>query len=623
MKRKMIHVLALALAAVCILGCLSGCGGEGGASGDTTFSWWMATAENAEFYTDYDENPVIKYITANKTFEDKNGKQTHIGFDFQSGVTGSEQDNFNNMMVTKTYTDVIDAIYYAGSVVDLYKEGTILDMTEYVQKYMPNYLKWIENHPEYAKYMTSEVDGEQKYLALCRSNESIDMYDQWYGYAYRRDWIVKYGVQPDQFFDPRTDSTPKANPNAGKPFSGHYTLDVNGNTIDEAVCGPDVNGDSWVDDVVFPSGHPDPIYISDWEWMLDIFAKALEAEGITDGYCLSLYYPGFLGTGDLVSGFGGIGPTWYIDGDGKCQFGAVSEGFKSYLTCMNQWYQNGWLDKRFAERSNDAFYFIDNTTVRQGKVGMWVATPSELMSRMQNENLAGTEGIVTYACASPINDKYGSAETQLKEPTCFSVPEMVGGSICITDKAKDKDLKVLCEFLDYLYSEEGLLLANGGLNQEQATQANDPTYANYGVDYAYDPVVGEDGVTRIQFTDKLYTDEGDIRSAMTLKQLWHYMATSRILTRDTETYIHQRENWVTYEATGSIGGLINSKLSSEQMATMQKITTRISTEYMYVEVPKFITGQNNLEGDWDIFVSDLGKRDYQSLNDAYNSALGN
>lgn len=70
-----------------------------------------------------------------------------------------------------------------------------------------------------------------------------------------------------------------------------------------------------------------------------------------------------------------------------------------------------------------------------------------------------------------------------------------------------------------------------------------------------------------------------------------------------------------------IGGLQNSRLSSDQMATMQKITNRVGMEYMYIEVPKFITGQNSLDKDWDTFVSDLAKRNYQSLTDAYNTAL--
>lgn len=67
---------------------------------------------------------------------------------------------------------------------------------------------------------------------------------------YRRDWIVKYGKHPQ----------------TGQAFTGGYT-DPN-----------DV--DSWTDDVVFPSGGTDPVYISDWEWMFGSFTEAMAASGL-------------------------------------------------------------------------------------------------------------------------------------------------------------------------------------------------------------------------------------------------------------------------------------------------------------------------------------------------------
>ena len=48
-----------------------------------------------------------------------------------------------------------------------------------------------------------------------------------------------------------------------------------------------------------------PVYISDWEWMFDIFTKAQADLGITDGYCLSVYYKGYNEDGSLFSSFGG------------------------------------------------------------------------------------------------------------------------------------------------------------------------------------------------------------------------------------------------------------------------------------------------------------------------------
>lgn len=55
----------------------------------------------------------------------------------------------------------------------------------------------------------------------------------------------------------------------------------------------------------------EPFFLSDWEWMFDIFTKAQAELGITDSYCLSMYYPGFTWAGGLCSCFGEGGIIWY------------------------------------------------------------------------------------------------------------------------------------------------------------------------------------------------------------------------------------------------------------------------------------------------------------------------
>ena len=126
---------------------------------------------------------------------------------------------------------------------------------------MPNYVALVHSNDTYKKNCITMVDGEEHYFSLRTIMDAPESVFQ--GFMYRRDWIVKYGT----------------NPATGAAFTGGFT--------DPA------NPDSWEDDVVFPSGGTDPIYISDWEWMFEIFEKAMADLGITDGYCISLYYKGF------------------------------------------------------------------------------------------------------------------------------------------------------------------------------------------------------------------------------------------------------------------------------------------------------------------------------------------
>ena len=134
------------------------------------------------------------------------------------------------MIATGDYTDIVDMSYYTrtGSVVELYEDGICLDITEYVKEYMPNYLAFLDENPTYKMTATNFADGSARYLQIYTYQDSIP--EQWGGWQYRRDWIVKYGT----------------NPETGEPFTGGYEIPM------------DI--DTWTDDVIFPSGGADPVF---------------------------------------------------------------------------------------------------------------------------------------------------------------------------------------------------------------------------------------------------------------------------------------------------------------------------------------------------------------------------
>ena len=613
---KLKRIVSLALALVLAAGCLAGCG-KGGSGGGSEFTYWLGIGESTEYYLTYEENPVVKYVMEYKTFENSKGEQEHVSVTFQTPPATKEQENFNTLLTTGGYSDVISLQFYSGTLSDLYEEGIILDLTEYVDQYMPNYKRYLTEHPELEPYLTTEIDGERKFLSLVGTADALSLEDQFSGFCYRRDWLVQYGAQPDSFFDPMVDSAPKANPDAGKAFSGYYSLDKNGNEVHHDTLQADTNGDSWVDDVVFPSGSPNPVYVSDWEWMFEIFQRAIDSQGIDDGYVLSLYYPGYNANGDLVTSFGGGGPIWYKDETGHAQFGATSDDFKTYLQCMNQWWNNGWLDRRFAERSGDMFYMVDDTNVRQGKVGLWMGSASTLDSRIQNDQQEYTKTAVVYGAASPINDIYGGPDQQLKIPTCMFQNELLGGGIAITEKAKDKDMALLCRFLDYFYGEEGSILFSYGLSAEQMAECQDATYLKYGLENGAYTVV--DG--KIVQDPLLVANDGNIRYAMCGARINGMRDNSILQPSMTPTHQNSREQWLRYTATGWFGGLFNSQQTAEEASERAKVQTRIEQEYMYISVPQFIKGEKNFDSDWDAFCTDLQKRGCDQITEMLDGVI--
>ena len=579
MKKKGITkwVAGLAMGALALL---TGCGSSGGAKEENTYKVWLYSAQDASYYTDYADNPALKYLL-NKTWGPEDKK---ISLEFLVPPAGSQQNNYETMITSGEYPELLMNVLCDSAPV-AYESGMILDLTELVEQYMPNYYSLIQSNEALKTKAVFNVDGQDRILAICGVNDDYPYYFS--GMTYRRDWIVKYGK----------------NPQTGEAFTGGYT-DAN-----------DV--DSWVDDVVFPSGGTDPVYISDWEWMFEIFMQAQADLGITDSYCTSMYYPGYTWSGGLCSCFGTGVPIWYVDGDGKVQFGGDSDGMRAYLQCLNTWYEKGWLDPDFNERTSDIFYAIDDTSIRTGKVGMWMGIQGELGGRLDMHDGGYTEGIYAAGCAWPINDVYGSKECQGKEPTCLtSGTSLVGTGFYVMEGADKKDLPTLLSFLDYLYSEEGSKIYCIGLNSEQlAEDGTDRSFydAQGLADGAY--TVAEDG--RYRLNDTLIKDAGKLLDAVTVNKLPGLGLVKNVDKGYAETYEKSLASWIQYKSVGGLWGsdaMIN--MTTEDAKVMNDSLTKV-LGYMEQHAYEFIKGTTDIDSDedWNVWCTMLQKYNYQKAID--------
>ena len=583
--RKNISIIILAVVFCLItVGCSSG-GKENTGDVDKahTYTWWMPQGEDSSYYSDYRDNPAVDYMLS-RNYKGINDKDTKIDIEFNIPASGSARDNLTTIISTGDYTDVIDISMYTGSVVELYENGIAQDITSYVEKYMPNYLKFLKENPDFAKTATNVVDGEKKYLQLY--SYETQLADQWGGYDYRRDWIVKYGT----------------NPKDGSSFSGQYTKTKEDGTVDM---------ESWEDNVIFPSGGANPIYISDWEWMLGIFQTALQKEGITDGYPMSLYYPGYVSTGELVCAFGGGGAHWYQDKEGNAQFGLTSDNFRAYLQCMNTWYKNGWIDTAFPEHASDMFYQVDDAKVRSGKVGLWYGVASQLIGRCDlGEGL--TKGMVVYAARQPINDKYGSEAQKNVEPYTFFQSNREGSPIIVTDLATEKDIEALFSFLDYTFSDEGILMKSWGLNKEQYEAIQNEFYTKNGL------TNGSYTVTEIADGTKELEDVDVIKSSANLNfldssnRLFGLGGVPKGYLKVNHTEgVEYRKNVNEYAAYTNTGRFLNSfisQLTAKDNSIISKLDTNI-TEFGAKNIPAFIQGKKDPfnDQDWAAYLKAISK----------------
>jgi ABC-type glycerol-3-phosphate transport system substrate-binding protein len=533
---------------------------------------------------DYSENPSIQY-TLTKTWgeEDKS-----LAFEFWTPAAGTAADNYTTMIASGDLPDIIDAVISEPPQV-MYESGYAMDITEYVERNMPNYVALVHSDDSIYKNCVTIVDGEEHYYALRNIFDQPE--DIFEGYMYRRDWIVKYGT----------------NPQTGAAFTGGYT-DEN-------------DPDSWTDDVVFPSGGSDPVYISDWEWMFGIFETAMADLGIDDSYCMSLYYPGFTWSGGLISSFGGGTNVWYEADDGTVQFGGDTDQMRAYLECMNTWYENGWLDQSFNQRTSDAFYAIDDTSVRQGKVGMWNGLQSELGGRIDAHDGGYTEGIFVAGAAYPINDIYGTDACKNVEPNCVMGGGLVSGGIIITTAAEGKDLDTLCSYLDYFYSTEGALIKALGLNADQVSELESATgdtfYSDYGLaDGAYTV----NGDTYVK-SDTLVNDSGNLLIACSFDKVCGLAMIKDIDNGYADTFEASIKSWSQYPNTALFNGTITTdSMTAEDSTACGNVQSKV-LEYMTNNAYDFISGKKDIanDSDWDTWCKSLQKYNYQKVSDIYQT----
>ena len=647
MKRK--KLISLLLTGTLVLGSLamSGCGNSSDSGDADTFSWWIVTTDgDGTYYDKYEDHPGVQWLNNqywdvdNHTLGEE-GKGENIKFTFQTPIAGSETDNFNTMIGTGEYTDLVDLSYYTGSIAALAEDGVLMDITEYVEEYMPDYVALLDEHPAWkSQVTTTDADGNVHYYYLPLLNDGPR--DPWDGFVYRRDWVVKYAEPTDYVWDwdsayVQENGHPAVTPLEAAVASGNLE-GWKANEVTEFTANPGDDPDNtYTDNVIFPSGTGDPLTISDWEWMFEAFDAALEERGYgddSDAYCITIPYQGYFEYGDLVSSFGGGNGYYYINDDGEVTFDATSDNFRTYLECMNTWNDKGWLDTQFETRSGDLFYMINQSGFNQGKVGMWEGMVWDTGTKIRTTCMddSDQQDAFVMGCAFPINDMYGTAEQMYHEPDAF-YGETAGpatGGVGITTKAEDKNLPALFTYLNWCYTREGALLGSMGLSQEQYESMDfDPdNYAEYGFTDGLYHEEDRDGVTTyVTHIPQNSTLNGNAFITGRLTARLQLTGTGDDLDYDidngeSEVYQACREAYGSYDSTGNVISYA-TKLTDDENEQAGDVYTPLK-DYMNQVIPRMI--KNGVDSEWDEYVKTVDSYDTKSVCEIYqkyvDEALG-
>lgn len=282
-------------------------------------------------------------------------------------------------------------------------------------------------------------------------------------------------------------------------------------------------------------------------------------------------------------------PYYAVDGVVHCSL--IEDGYRDYLIEMNKWYNEGLFDKSFGGIAYDPMGGELAELQANGTVGVWCTSGEGIGNITQDvtcvPNLVVNEGDMDHQTStSLVTDSTNTYIT-----TCC------------------EDLEIAMQFLDYLYSEDGILFYNYGFE---------------GIDYTLD----ENNTP--QFTDAVINNEYgvDVTNMLRIRRPYSLCSSLMILygTAEFNTDL-KNEAWEVWSSNmdGSHYIPSNVSMNAEETETSSYYVADIVT-YASQMVPQFISGDASLD-DWDSFVAQLKEMSIEECiaaeQAAYDRCMGN
>lgn len=316
-----------------------------------------------------------------------------------------------------------------------------------------------------------------------------------------------------------------------------------------------------------------PETIDEWEAVLTAMKEQLGVEkpfsGQTKHLIGSMSY--LAGAFDTYSGY-------YLR-DGKVQYGFMDEGYKNYITTMSRWYEAGLIDQEIFGNDGKAAntnILNDRTGVGYGYIGSGIGT-------LTNSAAETNPSFKLVAANFPVAEEGQKIRFMARSWDC----RLSNNVAAITTACEDVEAAI--RYLDFWYSDEGLLMRNFGTEGLSYNMVEGyPTYTDLILNNPDGHAIGQalGGYTRaseptIGIIDRRYYEQ-------------YYE-----LPEQVDAMIIWNEN-----ANNALEVLLPTVTqTSEEAEELATITSAITT-YVEEELTKFIMGIRDLN-EYDSFVETL------------------
>jgi putative aldouronate transport system substrate-binding protein len=541
MKKR---ILALLMASAMLVGLLAGCGSSSSSTATSDASASSETSESASDSADSETPSTVEVTDVSLPFGD--GEETHSVW---MGISPSAMNYISSLAENQTYIELME------------RTGVNLEFQHF--------------HPD---------QQSTQFTLICASGDYPCVMN---GVANDYTGGPDAAIEDEVFID-HTDLMQEYAPNYWNMIVSDADLWDAVTTAEDQIVGfyglystAMLNDSGYVirQDYLDDVGLDTPTTPSTLKEVLTAFR---DQEGVTDG----LFIPSS-GVAEFVLGAFGVGTGFYVEDD-TIKYGPIEDGFKDYLAYMNELYSEGLVYEDFPFYG-EQIMFRDQGMVGGGEVVLFASETGDMTAFASDD-----EDFLLAAIAPIVSEDTGIAVATEKAP---SRADDIRWSITTGCEEPEH----LVQMIDYMYSDEGSLLCNYGIE---------------GVTFEY--VDGQPILTDLIVNNP---DGLDYRTALFL----NLMDAGPCLVdenRGTQDYtaeqLSARDNWTS--ANIDYSGVIPDKaaLSQEENEELGQYTTDLET-YMDEWVVKFIIGDASLD-QFDDYVAGMKTLNVERCIELYQQA---
>ncbi|MEF2248432.1 extracellular solute-binding protein [Paenibacillus sp. IITD108] len=122
-------------------------------------------------------------------------KRTGVHINFEHPAVGSEKEQFNLLIASGKYPDMIEYNFtaYPGGPEKALADNVIIELNEIIDKHAPNLKKYLDEHPEMKKQISTDAGKMYVFPSIGIGNHGVSG-----GLVVREDWLKELGISEPQ-----------------------------------------------------------------------------------------------------------------------------------------------------------------------------------------------------------------------------------------------------------------------------------------------------------------------------------------------------------------------------------------------------------------------------------------